>query len=355
VDSSSASCQAASRSFGIRSGERPVERSYQTTAASLSATGIEAKRYVTITHRPYRVFIIAQVAAASQRSRRANLLEAIGKLVSAIESNDEAALEALLSLSRKRRIFAPLAFMVGAFAMLFAGLRVLATNWRLMLIQIPPAVWIWLAMFDLKIHVLHGRSFHLIRGPILIPIGLAIVAVTAVGFFLNAVFAFAIAGSRPPNISVAIRTARTHLTPILISGNVVGALLAVATSISPRWGPPWFTVTLGAVVAVMMVCYVAVPARLIGARKVQSRRDKVTASLLSSAFGVAICTPPYTLGRIGILMLGSRLLIVPGIVFMLLGFTLQAGATGAVRAIKLGAVLTAGASAGQAAGRTRDP
>ena len=58
--------------------------------------------------------------------------------------------------------------------------------------------------------------------------------------------------------------ARQHLTPILVSGAVVGALLAFATMIVTRWGRPWFGISLSIVVGVMMVCYVAVPARLIG-------------------------------------------------------------------------------------------
>ena len=36
--------------------------------------------------------------------------------------------------------------------------------------QILPAMWIWLAMFDLKGHTLHGKSFNVLRGPILIPL-----------------------------------------------------------------------------------------------------------------------------------------------------------------------------------------
>ena len=39
-------------------------------------------------------------------------------------------------------------------------------------------------------------------------------------------------------------------------------------------------------------------------------------------------------------MLGSKALLIPGIFVLALGFTLQAGATGAVRAIKLSAKLT---------------
>ncbi|HEY3829643.1 MAG TPA: hypothetical protein VGL57_10655 [Solirubrobacteraceae bacterium] len=295
------------------------------------------------------------MAAASRHSRRESLLAGIRKLLAAIQDDDQASLDALLRFSRRRRIYAPLAFTIGAFAMLFEGLKLLLTNWRLVLIQIPPAVWIWLAMLDLKVHVLHGRSFHTIRGPILIPICLLIVVMTVGAFFLNAVFACAMIGPRPPSISQALSAARSHLTPVLISGSIVGAMLAVGATVAPRWGPPWFTVTLGAVVGVMMVCYVAVPSRLLGVKKVQSRRDKLTASLLSSALGVAVCTPPYMLGRIGILMLGSRLLLAPGIVVMLVGFTLQAGATGAVRAIKMGAVFASGASEGETPARAVDP
>ena len=40
-------------------------------------------------------------------------------------------------------------------------------------------------------------------------------------------------------------------------------------------------------------------------------------------------------------MLGSQVLLIPGIFLLAFGFTLQAGATGAVRAVKLSSVLTA--------------
>jgi hypothetical protein len=39
-------------------------------------------------------------------------------------------------------------------------------------------------------------------------------------------------------------------------------------------------------------------------------------------------------------MLGSRALLIPGIILVALGVTLQAGATGAVRAIKMSVSLT---------------
>src|SRR4051794_31724573 len=93
--------------------------------------------------------------------------------------------EAVLRLSRSRRWLAPLALAVGAFAMLFNGLKLVFSNWRLTLVQVLPATWIWLAMVDLKAHALHGKSFHVLRGPIVIPLVAAIIAITAACFFLT--------------------------------------------------------------------------------------------------------------------------------------------------------------------------
>ncbi len=277
----------------------------------------------------------------SLRPSRVDLRARIARLVRAIQDDDEAMVEQIVRLSRSRRLFAPLAFTVGAFAMLIDGLRLLLSNWRLTLIQILPAMWIWLAMYDLRARVLYNKSFPSLRGPVLIPIALAIVAITMACFFLNAVFAFAITDWRPPRIRPAFDEARRRVVPILAWGAAVGAPLAVGVVVAPRWNKPWFSVCLGAVIGVMMVCYVAVPSRLIGVKPNYSRRDKLTASALGAALGTTVCAPPYILGRIGILMLGSKLLFVPGIALLIVGITLQAGATGAVRAVKMSARLAA--------------
>ena len=283
------------------------------------------------------------MAAANDKPRWSGLLDASKALVSAIQHDDEVVLEALLNFSRSRRIFAPIALVVGALALLLEGLKVLLANWRLMVIQVIPAVLIWASMLDLRLRVLHGRSFPELRGAILIPIFIAIVVLSAAGFFLNAVFAFAITGPPPPLIRPAVAEARRHLTPILVAGSVLGALLATATTISPRWHSPWFAATLGSVIAVTMIIYVALPARLVGVvKQSQPRRDKLTASALSGALGAAVSTPPYLLGRVGILMLGTRYLVIPGVFVLALGLTLQAGATGAVRAIKMSTTLVGG-------------
>jgi hypothetical protein len=277
----------------------------------------------------------ARVRAARESRPGRALLARLRQVVRAIQEEEQVVVERVLALSRRRRVFAPLAFTVGAFAMLFEGLRLLIANWRLTLVQVLPAVWIWLAMYDLKAKVLHGNQLPQVRGAVLVPVMLAIVAITVASFFLNAVFAFAITLSRPPRVRPAYEAARARLRPIALWGVAIGAPLAVAVAVGPRWQKPWFAVALGVAIGVMMICYVAVPSRLIGINPRRSRREKLTGSLLGTALSATVCTPPYLLGRLGILMLGSKVLLIPGIVLLTVGFGLQAGATGAVRAIKM--------------------
>lgn len=282
-------------------------------------------------------------AGVSQRSSRADAWKRLRELIRTIREGDDAMVEAaVVQLSHMRRSLAPLALAVGALAMLFHGLRLLVFNWRLALVQILPAMWIWAAMLDLKGHVLHGASFRVVRGPVLVPITLGVVAITAASFFLNAVFAFAIARPGPPEIRPAFTKARSHMKVVLSWGTAAGVLLAFSTVVVVRWGLWWFALSLSIVLGIMMVSYVAVPARLIGVRTTHSRRDKYTASAVAGALGAVVTSPPYLLGRVGILMLGSRTLFILGIILLTVGGVLEAGAEGAVKAVKMSSKLATG-------------
>jgi hypothetical protein len=272
----------------------------------------------------------------TRASRRKRIGTRVRDLVRAINDGDEAMVEqAVLALSRRSRWLAPLAFAVGAFVMLFQGVRLLLSNWRLTLIELLPAIWIWVATYDLKLHFLRGHTFRELRGPVLIPIFLAIVFLTAASFYLNAVFGFAVGQAGRPQIRPAFVKARTHAVVILLPGALVGLALAVATIIFPRWGRWWFAIGLSIVLAVMTFAYVAIPARLMGAKPVRSRRDKLSAGLIGGTLTALVCGPPHMLNRLAILMLGFRWLFIPGIILLTVGVTLQAGATGAVKALKM--------------------
>lgn len=264
----------------------------------------------------------------------------LGEVARGVRDGDEKEIaRAVEELSRRHRLLAPLALAVGGIALLLGGVRILLSNWRLTLIQIPPAMWVWAAMYDLRGHLLHDRTWHAIRGPIVTPIIIGVVAITIGCFFLNAVFGFAISHGGRPEVRPGVAEARRHLRAIAVSGGFVGLALGVTVTVVTRADPPWFSLCLSVVIGVMMVAYVAVPARLIGVRQDGSRRDRLSASIVGSALGALVSTPAYLLGRIGLLMIGSPFLRFPGLLIFLLGFTLQAGATSAVKAVKMGAKL----------------
>ncbi len=276
-------------------------------------------------------------------TRRATVVQQIERLVRAIRNGDESMVEkAIVDLSERSRWLAPLALAVGAFAMLFQGVKLLVINWRLTLVEILPAMWIWLAMLDLKIHVFRGKEFRIVRGPLLIPILLAIAAITAGSFFLNAVFAFAIARPDKPEIRPAFAQAREHLRTILAWGVVVGLALGFSAMVVSRWGKGWFALSLGIVVGVMMFAYVAVPARLVGIKSDRSRRDKLTATAVGGTIGAMVCSPPYALGRVAIILLGSHTFRVLAVLLLAIAIVLQTGATTATKAIKFSAKLVVG-------------
>ena len=155
-----------------------------------------------------------------QRSRmtRADVM----RFIHAVRDSDDAVVDdAVIRLSRSRPWLAPLTLAVGAFAMLFDGVKLVFTNWRLTLVQVLPAMWIWAAMYDLKLHVspLHDKAFHVLTGPaVVVPLMLGIAAITAAAFYLNAVFAYAIIQPGRPRIRPAFTPAPAHLRVVLGSG-----------------------------------------------------------------------------------------------------------------------------------------
>jgi hypothetical protein len=83
-------------------------------------------------------------------------------------------------------------------------------------------------MLDLKAHVFHGKSFHQLYGPALVAAIIGVTVITAASFFLNAVFAFAIARPGRPDIRPAVTRAWSHAAIIFGWGGVIGLMLGIA-------------------------------------------------------------------------------------------------------------------------------
>ena len=117
-----------------------------------------------------------------------------------------------------------------------------------------------------------------------------------------------------------------------------------------RWGQFWFALSLGIMAGVLMFAYVAVPSRLLGLQKNQSTRDKISAAAVGGAVGAVVCSPPYVLGRIAILMIGSHTFRYLAILLLVVAVVLQTGATSAVKAVKMSAKIVAGSTPDDADG-----
>ena len=91
--------------------------------------------------------------------------------------------------------------------------------------------------------------------------------VTIGAFSFNAVFGFAVAQEGRPDVRLAIAEAKRRLGPIAATGGVLGLALGLAVLLAPRAGEPWFAVSLGIVIGLIMAAYVAVPSRLVGSNR----------------------------------------------------------------------------------------
>jgi hypothetical protein len=270
-----------------------------------------------------------------------SLYQDVRSLVVSLPQGEQAVIEAVERLSHSRRALAPLSLTIGAFAMLFEGLRLLASNWKLMLVVLLPAAWIWLAMWDIRARLVHGQSSHTLNGGWLVVAAVAVTLTTAASFYLNGAFGFAVA-DEPTDVRRGFDGARSHRWDLLIPGIVVGILLAFAALWAPDLPKPWYILSMGAAVGLMMLGYVAVPARVIGVRRSYKRSDKWLMTAIGSTVAAIVMFPVYILGRVALLLIGSEVLRPFGVVLFAAAIVLELGATGAVRAVKLGSALAGG-------------
>ncbi len=240
------------------------------------------------------------------------------------------------SFGERRLYLAPVAWAAGTLVLLVRGIKLLLTNWRLTLIQIVPAVWIWLAMWDLKEHALRGEPFrHLGLASMIVLLVLSI-AISIAALWCNTVFAFAI-DEAPPRIRPAAQRANKHLTRIVIMGTLIGIALGVAVAMIPRVNTKLlFYAILGGVLGVMFISFVAVPARIIG-RKPRKLPPKQAIGRTATGWalsGIAM-TPGFILDRIGLILLGVRGLHVLGLLLLSVGTALYAAGMSSVKAVKM--------------------
>jgi len=279
--------------------------------------------------------------AASRPSRLAQLR----RLIRAIAEVDATEIEAAAQqLGQSRRMLTPLAWVAGTLVLLINGIKLLILNWRLTVLQLVPASWVWLAMWDLKRHLLHGDSFAHLTLPARAALIAAILAFSVLAYWCNTVFAFAIDAPPPPRIAPAMRRAREGRGLIVSSGLALGTVLAFATITVPRYFGPWvFALILSVVIGLMMVSFVTVPARIIGLKQQKlPPKQALARSAVGGALSAVVMTPGFLMGRIGLILLGMKHFHLLGFVLLSIGTALYAAGMSSVKAVKLSMKLSPG-------------
>jgi hypothetical protein len=229
------------------------------------------------------------------------------------------------------------AWAAGAIVLLVRGVKLLFLNWRLTLIELVPAAWVWFVMWDLRRHGLRADAFREITVAQVVLLVLLTVGATVAAFWCNTVFGFAITQQQRPRIAPAARQANRHLAKIIRAGVVVGLVLAGGAVWVPRIDSTLlYVVVLGAVYGLMLISFVAVPARILGVRKRRlPPKQAIGHWTVGGAMSAVAMGPGFILDRIGLILLGVPGLHILGFALLSIGTALYAAGMSSVKAVKL--------------------
>jgi hypothetical protein len=191
-------------------------------------------------------------------------------------------------------------------------------------------------MWDLKQHALRGDAFREITlVGVLVTVAIAVTA-TIASFWCNTVFAYAVASPRP-RIAPAVRQTRACMPRIIRAGVILGLVTAAAAVWVPRIDSALlYVVVVGALYAAMLIGFVAVPARILGATRHKAPPTEVVGRWVAGgALSAAAMTPGFILDRIGLILLGVPGLHVIGLALLSIGTALYAAGMSSVKAVKL--------------------
>ena len=264
------------------------------------------------------------------------------QIVDGLLHADPAAVErAMRELGGTRRLLAPLAFVAGTLALVIVGIKPLIKNWRLTLVEVLPAAWVWLAMWNLKSHLLDQRGVHQVHAYWYLPVIVFFIAMAVLAFWCNAIFIFAL-GSSPPLLRPATSKANEHWRTILFWGVLIGSLHAFVSLVVATISKTAYDVALSAVVVLMMITFLTVPASLAGiSKRRETPRDRVARTAVGGTIAAVASTPGFIFDRIGLLMIGTKTLRIPGFAVLSIGVALQVAATSSTKAVKLSTKLVA--------------
>jgi hypothetical protein len=251
----------------------------------------------------------------------------------AVRSTEPARVEsAFQEFSSRYRWLKPLAFAAGTVAVVFDGILLLIRNWRLTLLQLVPAAWIYVMTWNLRNNMLAHRHPPVERTGLA---ALVAILVAQVAYWCNATFAYTVAQGATSDIRAAFRQARAHWRFVSGCALLTGCLQAIVWLLMPSLRLRWFWIAMLIMFVVQIYMFVAVPSWLIGVRKSGTRRDRAVRSLTTGVLSGVATTPGFLLNRIGLLLLSVSSLWVVGVALVAIAAVLHVTASSSVRVVKM--------------------
>jgi len=268
----------------------------------------------------------------------------LADLVAAVRSTDPEQVEqAVADLGSKRRWLAPLAVAAGTVAIVFDGVLVLIRNWRLTLLQLMPATWIYVMSWNLRNHMLAHRHPPVTRFG-LIAVGAIIAA--QVAYWCNGTFAYTLTQGAHADIRAAFAKARPHWRFIGGLALLTGGAEAAVWLLLPDENLRWFWIAMLALFVVQVYLFVAVPMWLLQVAKSGTPKERLTRSLTTGVLSAVASTPGFLFNRIGLLLLGVGSLWWVGVAVLAIGTVLHVTASSSVRVVKMSVKLRPATDAG---------
>jgi hypothetical protein len=271
--------------------------------------------------------------APSAPARRRSRWQALVHATAAVRSTDPASVEsALRDLGGRRRWLAPLVYAAATVAIVFDGVLLLLRNWRLTLLQLVPATWIWVMTWNMKHHLLAKPTF---SSSAVAAIAVGVLLAAQVAYWSNATFAFTMAQDATDDIRAAFAQARPRWRLIGGLALLTGSVQATIWLLMPRLQTGWLWLALLVMFVVQVYLFIAIPCWLLGVAKTGTRRERTTQSLTTGVLSGVASLPGFLLNRIGWLLLGAGALGIVGGALLAVGAVLHVTASSSVRVVKL--------------------
>jgi hypothetical protein len=253
--------------------------------------------------------------------------------IEAIRTTDPAKIEGLASeLSSRSRWLTPLAYVAGTLAIVFDGILLLLRSWRLTLLQLVPATWIWVMSWNLRNHMFAHEKPPLSHTVLFAVMGLL---VAQIAYWCNATFAYTLVQDGAKDIRAAFVSAKPHWRAISGTALVTGAMSAITWLVLPHFRLTWFWLALAGIFVLQIYLFVALPLWLLGVKKTGTRKERGLQSATTGVLSGVASIPGFIFNRIGLLLLGIGPVWWLGVIVLSVGAVFHITASSSVRVVKM--------------------